>query len=57
MNKYDIDVILQTEHKKYNGRRYLKMEHIEADSREKAIEKVKGYMEGMLQDYVTLIVE
>ena len=56
MGKYEIQVILQPENnQKYNGRRYLKMEVL-ANNREEAVENVKGYMEGMLQDYVRLIV-
>ena len=56
MEKYEIQVILQPENsQKYNGRRYLKMEVL-ANNREEAVENVKGYMEGMLQDYVRLIV-
>lgn len=57
MNKFDIKVILEPNHKKYSGRRCLKMEGIEASCREEAVEKVIGYMKGMLQDYVELIVE
>lgn len=55
MNKYEINVILQPNHKNYNGRRVLKMDCLASD-REEAIERVKGYLQGMLQDYVTLIV-
>lgn len=56
MNKYEINVILQPNHKNYSGRRVLKMDCL-ALNREDAIERVKGYLEGMLQDYVTLIVD
>lgn len=57
MKKYEVNVILQPENNnKYGGRRYLKME-VSANNREEAIENVKAYMEGMLRDYVRLIVE
>jgi len=55
MENYEINVILHPNHKNYTGRRILKMDCL-ATSREEAIERVKGYLEGMLQEYVTLIV-
>lgn len=57
MHKFNVYLILEPHHKDYCGRRYLQMADIEASCEKDAIKKVKGYMYGMLQDYVELIID